>query len=132
MALVQNVDEHLQRQAAAKEMLAGIKAAKQLQGAVRNAIGVETVKHTGKMMRTSATAKKDRSTGQLDRITIASPHYSFKLNYGFEGIKSNGVAMSLKPTNHLHTAIEQTNIINTLATEIGNIRADEVVASINF
>jgi len=132
MALVQNVDEHLQRQAAVKEMLAGVKAAKQLQGALRTAIGIETVRHTGKMMRTRAAAKKDKTTGQLDRITIASPAYSFKLNYGFEGVKSNGVSMSLKPTNHLHTAIEQTNIINALATEIGNIRADEVIASINF
>lgn len=132
MALYENVDDYERQKAAALEMLAGVKAAKHLQGALRTAIGAETIRHTGAMMKTRATAKKEKPDGRLQRIVIASPHYSFKLNYGFEGIKSNGVSMNLKPTNHLHTAIEQTNILNQLADEIGNIRADEVVASINF
>lgn len=132
MALYNNVDDFIKRRAAILEMQAGIKAAKDLQGKLRSLIGVETIKRTGAMLRTNAKAIADKSNGQLDRITIKSPRYAFMLNYGFEGIKSNGVAMHLKATKHLHDAIEQTNIINQLANEIGAIRADEVVASINF
>jgi hypothetical protein len=132
MALVQNSEEYLQKQAAIQEMLAGEKAAKLLQGALRSAIGTETIKHTGKLLRTGVKAIIDKYNQQLDRITISSPHYGFKLNYGFEGVKANGVRMSLKPTNHLHSAIERTNIINQLATQLGTIRADQVTATINF
>jgi len=121
--------------AAAKEIAVGVKAAHQLQGALRAAIvssGIETIAGTGRLIKTSATAVKDKTTGQLDRIVIKSPRYGFMLNYGFEGIKSNGVAMAYHSRNHLHTAINQTNIINQLANEIGAIRADEVIAHIKF
>lgn len=130
--VAENTFDYLQKSTAIKEMLVGVKAAKQLQGAIRAAIGAETVKHTGRMMRSTAKAIAEEGYGKLDRITIASPHYSFKLNYGFEGVKSNGVAMSLTPKQHLHTAIESSNILNTLATELGEINADAYVASINF
>lgn len=131
MAL-KNADEYFKLQAAKKEMEAGITAAKQLQGAIRAEISTETVKRTGAMMRSKVQAFKSKTSGLLDRITISSPHYSFKLNYGFEGTKSNGISMSLKPTNHLYSAIEKTSILNKLATEISEIRANEVLAQINF
>ena len=117
---------------AEQEIIAGKLAAKRLRVALRSAINVETVKNTGALMRTTVTAKKDRRTSQLDRLTISSPHYGFKLNYGFEGIKSNGQAMRLPATNHLHSAIERTSILNELADTIGNLRADEVTAAIKF
>ena len=96
------------------ELIAGKKAAKKLQSSLRGLIAVETIKSTGALMRTKTLAKADKTTGELDRITIASPHYGFKLNYGFEGVKSNNVFMNLQPTNHLYKAIEQTNILNEL------------------
>jgi hypothetical protein len=114
------------------ELNAGKIAAKKLQNSLRGLIAVETIKSTGALMRTKTLAKADRSTGELDRISIMSPHYGFKLNHGFEGVKSNGVFMKLQPTNHLYKAIEQTNILNDLADTIGNIRADEVTAAISF
>lgn len=134
--IVSSTQEYESRvNAAVKEMAAGIRAAQQLQGALRGAIissGIETVAGTGELIKTNAQAVKDKTTGQLDRIVIKSPRYGFMLNYGFEGIKSNGVAMAYPATDHLHTAIEQSNILNNLASEIGNIRADEVIAHINF
>lgn len=131
--IVQNTNEYfLKKQAAVQEMLAGTKAATKLQGALRAAIATETVKHTGELMRSTAQAIADENSGQLDRITITSPDYGFKLNYGFEGKKRNKIYMLLNPTNHLHSAIERTNILNQLATELGNIRAEQVTATINF
>jgi hypothetical protein len=117
---------------ASLELVAGKKAAKKLQTSLRGLIAVETIKSTGALMRTKTLAKADKFTGELDRITISSPHYGFKLNYGFEGVKSNGAFMNLQPTNHLYKAIEQTNILNELADALGNIRADEVTAKISF
>ena len=117
---------------ASLELVAGKKAAKKLQTSLRGLIAIETIKSTGALMRTKTLAKADNTTGELDRITISSPHYGFKLNYGFEGVKSNGVFMKMQPTNHLYKAIEQTNILNELAETLGNIRADEVTAQISF
>ena len=115
-----------------QEILVGRKAARKLQKAITSIIAVETVESTGALMKTTARAKKAGNTNYLDRITIASPHYGFKLNYGFEGIKSNRVQMNLKPINHLHKAIERTSILNELADNLSNIRAEEVAAKINF
>lgn len=115
-----------------QEILVGRKAARKLQSSLRSIIAVETVKTTGALMKSSVLAKKEKSTGYLDRLTISSPHYGFKLNYGFEGVKNNGVQMTLKPINQLHRTIEQTSILNELATQISNIRAEEIIANFNF
>ena len=115
-----------------QEILVGRKAARKLQASIKSIIAVETVKSTGALMKSRVIAKKEKNTDFLDRLTISSPHYGFKLNYGFEGVKSNGVQMKLKPINHLHRAVEQTSILNELATQISNIRAEEIAANINF
>jgi hypothetical protein len=119
-----------------KELAAGAKAANLLEqyylGAIVNS-GIETVKGTGDLVRKSkviAIAKK--TTGLLSHIIIKSPQYSFILNYGFEGIKSNGVAMKLKAYNHIATAVSSGNIVDTLANEISDIRAEQVISSIKF
>lgn len=114
-----------------QELIAGKIAAKRLQSAIRSYAAVETVKRTGNLMKTNVVAKKN-PTGYLDRLTITSPHYSFKLNYGFEGVKSNGVQMRLKPTKHLFKAIEETSILNDLADAISNYRIDQVIETIKF
>lgn len=115
-----------------QELTAGKAAARTLQKDIRSVINVETVKRTGLILKTKVTAKKDNRSGELDRLTISSPHYSFKLHYGFEGVKENGVLMRLKGTNHFNIAIEKSNVLENLADTIGNIRADKVVAQINF
>lgn len=115
-----------------QELLAGKQAAQKLQTSIRSVLGIETIRTTGALMRTNAKAIADKFSGELDRITITSPHYGFKLNHGFEGVKSNNVAMRLTATNHLYIAIERTHILEDLADKIGNIRADLVTAEINF
>lgn len=114
------------------ELIAGIRAAKKLQSSLRGLIGVETIKSTGALMRTVARARTSKKDMKFDRITITSPHYGFKLNYGFEGVKSNSRYMRLQPTNHLYKAIEQTNILNELADKMGEIRAEELTAAISL
>ena len=114
-----------------QEIIVGKKAARGLQSTLRSVLNAETVKNTGALLKTKVTAKKDR-TGLLDRLTITSPHYSFKLHYGFEGVKENGVLMSLPKTDHFNIAIQQSNALEQLANEITELRADQVVAAINF
>jgi hypothetical protein len=69
---------------------------------------------------------------RLQRVTLKAPHYIFKQHYGFEGKKKNGIMMRLKPTDVLTKAIEQANVLETLADGIAEIRMDEVTARINF
>ena len=61
------------------------------------------------------------------------PHYGFKNHFGFEGVKSNGIKMRLLSNQgFLSEAMEANNALETLVTEIGNIRGDEVIYKINF
>lgn len=69
---------------------------------------------------------------RLQRITIRAPHYIFKQQYGFEGVKSNGVNMRLKSTSVITQALNASNILEKLADEISEIRLSEVTAKINF
>lgn len=64
---------------------------------------------------------------QLTRIAIKAPKYVFIQNYGFEGVKKNGVNMSLQPTNVIVGAIQHSNIVDYLADAISEVRADEVL-----
>ena len=118
------------------EMAAGAKAANLIEQYYLGAIvstGIETVKGTGDLMRKSkAEAVASKETGQLSYIAIKSPRYSYMLNFGFEGVKSNGVAMSLNAYNHLGIAVNSGNVIDNLADEIGDLRGEQVVSRINF
>jgi hypothetical protein len=69
---------------------------------------------------------------RLQRITIQAPHYIFKQNYGFEGSKSNGVNMRLKKTSVIAKALDTSNILNTLADGISEIRLSQVSSLIHF
>lgn len=69
---------------------------------------------------------------RLQRITIQAPHYVFKQNYGFEGSKSNGINMRLNQTDVLSKALDSSNILNTLADGIAEIRLSQVTTLINF
>ena len=69
--------------------------------------------------------------GELDRITIFTPHYIFKQHYGFEGIKSNGVRMSMRSFDHFGNFFNKTNALDELATDIAEIRGEEITAQIS-
>lgn len=112
-----------------RERSVGKKYASMLRSAIRSKIRSETVSQTGLLLKTQVSSRmKD---GRLDRLQVTAPHYGFKLHYGFEGIRKNGRKLSLKPTDHLQTLREVT-ILNGLADEIGDIRAEQVIAEIKF
>lgn len=65
--------------------------------------------------------------GQLTQLRITGPKHLFVQNYGFEGVKSNGINMRLKATDVVEKALATTNVIDFLATEISKARAEEIV-----
>lgn len=79
-----------------------------------------------------ATVRSRFKRGRLDRLIFVAPDYIFKQHYGFEGTKKNGVAMRLKSTNVLNKAIDGSNVLETLADGIADIRAEQVMFQINF
>lgn len=102
-----------------------------LKSAFKSAINSTTGAKTFTALNTanSRAVYKDQ---RLQRITIQAPHYIFKQNHGFEGTKSNGINMRLKETDVLSKAIDTSNILNTLADGIAEIRLSQVTALINF
>jgi len=113
-----------------EKKLAGI-TTRALRSGLRNAIDRTTNRKTGTAVNEAGSRAvfKDQ---RLQRVTLRAPHYIFKQHYGFEGNKKNGIMMRLKPTDVLTKAIEQANVLETLADGIAEIRMDEVTARINF
>lgn len=113
------------------EKKAGTAARQKMERGLRYAIG--RTLHKGKtgdaLKATSRAVYKDN---RLQRITMKAPHYVFKNHYGFEGTKKNGVKMRLLTRGILNIALDQSNVLETLATDIANIRADQAVLKINF
>jgi len=114
----------------AQELIVGNNAARLLQANIVKYIGFETVSHTGKLM--ASTVKARPGIDGLKDIAITSPKYGFMLNYGFEGVKSNGIYMKLKATNHLADAIEKSHVLEILADELTAIKAEKIFATIDF
>ena len=107
----------------------GTDAAKQLRAAFKSAIR-ETVDSKGESMKATVTARYRGA--RLDRLSFVAPHYIFKQHNGFEGSKKNGVNMRLQATDVLNKALEKSNILDTLADKISDLRAEEVITAINF
>ena len=112
------------------EMAVGVKAARLLSASLRRFIHKTTTRGTGKLFATNTKARK--GIDGLKDIAITSPRYGFMLNYGFEGVKSNGINMKLKATNHLADAIERSQIIEILGDELTAVKGEKVMASIDF
>lgn len=116
----------------AQEKAAGSKAARAIRSDLRREAGRFT-KRTGSLSR--ITASRRMRKGELRAIAIVSNNresYPYMLNYGFVGTKSNGVSMRLEQTNWIGDAILNNPAVETLATEISEARAEQVVANIAF
>lgn len=100
-----------------------------LKDRLRQGVKSQFTERTGVMFEQLDTTSRF-SGGKLTRITIKAPRHLFIQNYGFEGMKKNGVSMRLKATNVVDDAISQTDVVNYLADNISAIRADEIVAKI--
>lgn len=107
----------------------GSKYAGLLQGAIRSAIQQESNSFSTLALKTKVVAKMREN--HLQRLVLESPKHSFIHHYGFEGIRSNRRKLSLEPKDHL-SGLKQIAILNGLANEIGDIRAEEITATINF
>ena len=127
------------------EKEAAARATKSIKAGLKYAIAETTsrpkvVKIGGKVYRYQNTGEAQKTAGsravfkdeRLQRVTIRAPHYIFKQHYGFEGTKKDGVNMRMKPTGVIDLALQKANVLETLATEIGNIRADQVIANMSF
>jgi hypothetical protein len=118
-----------QPQTTTKERSIGKKYASLLQVAIRSAINQEQKSFTTLALKTKVSHKM--KNGQLQRLVLDSPKHSFVQHHGFEGIRKNGRYLQLKEKNHL-MAFRSINVLNGLADEIGSVRAEKVIAQINF
>lgn len=119
------------RDLTALEKKAGQKTARTVGRNLKLAINRTTTKRTGQLLKSSARAKMRYDA--LDRIDITAPHYAFKQHFGFEGIKSNGVKMHLKPTGLFNIVLNRSEkALEELATEIGYLRVEQVTSKIRW
>lgn len=107
------------------------KATSSLKNALISSISSTTISRTGLALRTAGSRSVFKEE-RLQRITIRAPHYIFKNNFGFEGTKKNGVVMRLKATGVINMALEKSNVLETLADGISEIRLSQVTSKINF
>lgn len=112
-----------------KERSIGKKYATQLQFAIRSAIQQESKSFGTLALKTKVNHRmKD---GELQRLVLNSPKHSFIQHHGFEGIRKNGRKLSLEAKEHL-MSFKSVRVLNGLADEIGAVRAEKVIAQINF
>jgi hypothetical protein len=112
------------------EKKAGRKAARTLQRNWKTILGSATIKQTGVLLKNSH-VKAKMKFGELDSLTIHTTSVAMKLNYGFEGVKSNGIAMSLKPLKTIDQLFNKSNsAIEKLAEELAEIKGHEVATKI--
>ncbi|KAA5532821.1 hypothetical protein [Paenimyroides baculatum] len=78
-------------------------------------------------MRLNTTVKPRFNKGQMVRLSVVGPKHLYVQNYGFEGVKKNGINMRLEQTDVVNNAIESSNVVEFLAQAIGEARADEVI-----
>tara|TARA_R110002167_G_scaffold364968_1_gene588371 strand:+ start:23548 stop:23925 length:378 start_codon:yes stop_codon:yes gene_type:complete len=115
----------------ALEKKAGQKAARTLSRRLKLVLGTATTKQSGLMLK-GAGASAVMKFGVLDNITVRATSVTFKQHFGFEGIKKNGVRMKMKPFNHFDELFNGTKALDTLADEIGAIRAEQITRNIRF
>lgn len=111
------------------EKKAGQKAARTLRRNLRNQLA--TIKDTGIMLGLSGAGIKMKY-GELEALIIKSSKAAFIQHYGFEGIKSNGVAMTMPAKNHFNVLFNNTNALEKLADEIGTLRMTKITNKIIF
>lgn len=78
-------------------------------------------------MRLNTKVKPRFNKGQLVRISVVGPKHLYVQNYGFEGVKKNGINMRLQGTDVVNSAIESSNVVEFIAQSLGEARADEVI-----
>ncbi len=110
------------------EKLAGQRAARTLRADLRQVLQSSTQKRTGTMLRSVGAVARMRYDA-LDAISIKATRAVFMQHYGFEGIKKNGVHMTLGVYGHFDRLFHKTKALDTLADEIGELRGEEITTN---
>ena len=113
----------------AKEKAAGQKAARSIRTRLQKETNTLFERRTGRLQKTSVAAKT--KFGQLDRITITTPRYSFMHHFGYTR-KYGSRPITVPAKEHIGKAIDKSNALDRLADELGAIRVDEITAKIRF
>lgn len=114
----------------ALEKAAGKKAARTIQRNFRDILATSTVKNTGRLLR-SARVSPSMKYDMLDSLVIKASPATFIQHYGFEGIKSNGIRMSMKPMNHFGILFNRSErTLEKLLAEITEIRGGQITSKI--
>ena len=113
------------------EKKAGQKAARTLRRKLKSVLGVLSIKSGSKLFKSTSVRAVMRYDA-LESLAISTPHYIFKQHYSFEGIKKNGVRMSLGRYDHFNKLFDNTRALDTLLDEISAIRAEEITSKIKF
>ncbi len=111
------------------ESQVGKKYANLLQYAIRQAIQQESASFSTLALRTKVTSRMKK--GYLQRLILHTPKHSFVHHYGVETVRAKRGELKLRSRDHL-SDLKQISVLNGLATEIGNISAEEVNTTINF
>ena len=126
------------RDLTALEKKAGQKAARaisrKLKTNVRNAhypLGLDKVANTGAMLSAVSAGIKIKFDS-LEGIRITASRATFIQHFGFEGIKANGKKMRLQAQGHLDFLSGDSPILEQLADEIGQLRAEEITSKIRW
>jgi len=112
------------------EKQAGTKAARTIQRNWKNILATSTTKRTGLMLQL-ATARPNMKFDMLDSVIVSASPATWIQNYGVEGIKSNGIRMSMKPYHHFDNLFKVSeSTLTKLLAEITEIRGEKVTKKI--
>lgn len=111
------------------EKKAGQKASRTLRRDFKSVLKASIVSRTGEMIRKAGTGVRMKYDA-LDSIVIRATPATFIQHYGFEGTKKNGVFMRLKSYGHFDHLFDKTNSLETLASEVAELRGEEVETNI--
>lgn len=81
---------------------------------------------------TSVGYSVDKDTNLIDKLLIYGPRHAFILNYGVKTIatskknKRKNYLLDVKETNHIPIAIERSNVVQILANDLAEIKANQV------
>ena len=113
----------------AKEKAAGQKAARKLRSALRREVVSTFERRSGQMAKTTVLPKMKNDF--LNRLIIKGPAHLFAHHYGYYR-KYDKKKVRVLGKEQIAKAIKSSNVLETLADDISNLRIDAVVAEINF
>lgn len=114
------------------EKKVGQKAARTISRNLKTILATATTRQTGQLLKIAG-ANAVMRFDSLESISIKVTPATFKQHFGFEGIKSNGVYMKMRPFDHFNLLEEKSQrALEQLIDEISDIRAEEITSKINF